>query len=132
MYRKKLKDYSLAKIRQALYLDNLWLDEKDRTERLFVKHSSGDLRKIHIPSMWIPAVKKLLEELIIIDPYIKFSQIKEKSGKLEFGTITLSQMSYSTLIWQLIEAAQKAIDIITLIQLESFDKYNTIKKACSC
>lgn len=130
--KKVLKDYSLYEINKVLYhdkslLDNKrcrlkWSDEKYKLKQIFDKYSpvnSSD--KFHIPLLWVPIVKALMKALIEIDPYIHFFQIREVSGELEVY-VKPSSSNYEELIQQQIIGATMAIDTITLIQLELFNK----------
>ena len=125
MDRKRvLQDYDLDEIYQVLYHSNipktLWKSDRYETKRLFVNHSVGDLKMFCIPLIWIPIVKKLMLELVKIDPNIHFFQVKERAGELRI--LTSPSYIHESLIQQILFGARKAIDTITLVQLKLKDK----------
>lgn len=119
-----LQKHTIEKIHQALYHNNmpktLWGNERRETEQLFVDHSVGNLIMFQIPLIWIPIIRKLLIELIKVDPDIYFFQVREKVGELR--VLTRPSHLYEPLIQQMLFSARTAINTVTLIQLKLLNR----------
>lgn len=123
--RKKLKDYSPSEINKALYCDKiiaeLWKSERYELNQLFAKHSNN---KLDIPQLWTIVVLKFMKNIIATNPNIYINFIKEKSGKIEISIFPL----YIESVQQQIIGATLAIDVITLTQVELFERTGYVKK----
>ena len=119
-----LKKYSLDRINDALYCDkvfrNIWVTEKKEAKQLFLDHSDEQPNMFSIPSLWVPIVKSLMEELIKVDPDIRFLQIKEKLGGLM--VYTKPSAVRRDLVNHMIYGAAGAVDTVTLVQLRMIDR----------
>jgi hypothetical protein len=122
--KKTLQSYNSEEIYQVLYHSNipktLWGNERRETEQLFIDHSVGTLTMFQIPLIWIPIIRKLLLALVEIDPDIHFFQVREQSGELSL--LTRPSHTCEPLIRQMLFAAKRAIDTVTLIQLRLLDE----------
>ena len=122
--KKTLQEHTIDKVYQALYHNNipkvLWGNERRETEQLFIDHSVGNLVMFQIPLIWIPIIRKLLLELVKVDPDIYFFQMKEKAGELR--VLTSPSHLYEPLIQQMIYGAKEAINTVTLIQLKLLNR----------
>lgn len=122
--KKGLKKYSLDRINDALYCDkvfrNIWVTEKQEAKQLFLGHSDEQPNMFSIPSLWVPIVKYLMEELIKVDPGIRFLQVKEKLGGLK--VYTKPSAMCRDLVHHMIYGAAGAVDTVTLVQLRMTDR----------
>lgn len=118
------KKHSLDKMNDALYHNkifrNIWGPEKQEAKQLFLDHSNEQPNMFSIPSLWVPVVKCLIEELIKVDPNIRFLQIKEKLGGLR--VYTKPSVIHRDLVHHMIYSAAEAVDTVTLIQLKMIDR----------
>lgn len=122
--KKEAKKYSLDRVNDALYGDevfkNIWGIKEQEAEQLFLRHSDEQPNMFSIPSLWAPIVKHLMEELVKVDPGIRFLQVKEKLGGLR--VYTKPSAMRRDLIHHMIYGAAEAVDTVTLVQLRMIDR----------
>ena len=118
--RDTIDEYSEVEIHNALYHDKfirgLWIDELMEVEELFTKHSNSNLKILNIPRIWAPIIKKLIKELVKIDPDVCITQIKEDTGRLY---VHIKPMLHENQARLALMGAAYAVNTVTLIQLQT-------------
>lgn len=109
---RRTNKYDLKQIYRNEALKNLWPVEHKLAKQMFLDHSNEQPNMFNIPSIWVPIVKLLMENLITIDPDIYFYQVKERFGMLSVHVKSLKHKDFAQ---RLIDGASRAVDVITIV-----------------